>query len=59
MESAEQAITEMGKVGERTLQDGIGKVVEEQVCCPSRLIRALEIGTSIGWLICDGLLPCD
>ena len=46
----------MGKVGERTLQDGLGKMVETEVRKPPKLIRALEVGTSIVWMIPDGLL---
>ena len=47
MESAEQAIEELGEMGKRTLYDGIGDVVKAKVHASSGFIRALEIGTSI------------
>jgi hypothetical protein len=49
----------MGEVGERTLQVCIGEMVEAAVHESPELIRSLEIGTSIGCLICDRSVPCD
>jgi hypothetical protein len=34
-------------------------MVEAAVHASPGLIRLLEIGTSIGCLICDGSVPCD
>ena len=38
----------MGEMGKETLQDGIDYVVEDEVHKSTRLIRPLEIGTSVG-----------
>jgi hypothetical protein len=56
MASAESAITEVGAMGKGTLQDSFGEVVEAEVHNTSRLIRTLEIGTSVGMAIREGML---
>lgn len=55
--STQCTFEEMGEVGEATLQDGIGKMVKAAVRKPSRFIRTLEIGTSVGSISVMECLP--
>jgi hypothetical protein len=48
MASVEHAIEKMGEMGEKTLQIGFGEMVASEVCSTTKLICALEVGTSIG-----------
>jgi hypothetical protein len=47
MESAEQAIAEVGEVAEGPVHVRIDRMASAELSLSSRLIRPLEIGTSI------------
>ena len=47
MEPIERTTTEMGKVGERLVQKGIGKIPENKIQRTSQFICTLVIGSSV------------
>lgn len=50
MEPIERTATKMGKMGERSVQAGIGQIPKDEVQGEARLIRPLVIGISINGL---------
>jgi hypothetical protein len=47
METIECTTTKMDKMGERPVQEGIGKIPENEVQRTPPIIRTLEIGISV------------